>query len=161
MAEDGKLYIVITKNPNAVGSGAGTPNQQQTGMGQNNKKALDSYIEHQFFSFIKSQAITMVNYAISNIGNFTGDYYAQRDTQYLKEMSTKITSIALAGYAGFKLTGGNPIGAGIGVAISVAGNAINTALAYESKQIGRWKDNQEVERLREISGLNVLSNGSR
>ena len=93
----------------------------------------------------------MVGYAIHNIGNFTGDYNMQRHIE--EEMRALSMGVNIG--MGFAYGG---IAGGIMATISTG---INVAMEYIQGKIEVNKQNYEIKQLREISGLNALTNGSR
>ena len=154
---DGKIYITISdKRLDDGGGGGGKKPDVKT---KDKTDPLGDFAKHQFFNFIESEAKQMTNYTIQNIGNFTGDYNAQRAVNFGMSAANVIKSIAIGTIAGAKL--GGPIGALIGVTITTASQAINFGLQLNSESIEIKKQNRSVEQMRQLSGLDGRTNGSR
>ena len=155
-----KIYITISDK-----RGSGTIGQSDTGAKtteeEKEEKALSKYLQHQFFATIKSQTKQAVRYAVNNIGNFTGDYQTQRQMQSVVLLADFMVDLGTSAYTGFKLSGGNPVGAMVAVGINLATSAINLA---EQNSIGRVENkrlNYTIDILRQRSGLDTLTDGSR
>ena len=134
MAKGSKIYITISDK-----RGSGTIGQSDTGAKtteeEKEDKALSKYLQHQFFATIKSQTKQAVRYAVNNIGNFTGDYQTQRQMQSV---------VSLADFM-----------------VDLGTSAINLA---EQNSIGRVENkrlNYTIDILRQRSGLDTLTDGSR
>lgn len=158
MADDGKLYIIITDKREDDGKGGNTPSSSSQKEAAS-KKTAQSYAVHQFYNFVTSQAKQFVTYNIQNIGNFTGNYVTQRKVSEAVNVLTIGMNIATAGIAGFKI--GGPIGAAVSTAIAVAGTAINAGYQSYTQRIENAKTNYNIDQLRRRSGLNVYTDGSR
>ena len=157
MADDGKLYIIISDRPDAAGTDATDVGEVAETEDKKKQTGLD-YAKHRFFNFIESQAKQTVMYGINNIGNFTGDYITQRKIQETVQMTNMLLNIGTATLAGAKY--GAP-GAIAGFTIAIAGTAINAGLSEYSQWISNRKINYSIDRLRERSGLNQSLDGSR
>lgn len=151
--DDGKIYITISDKRTSGGNGGGGFNDpDQTPENPIEEESdLQKYARHRFFSFVQSEAKQMVNYAISNIGNFTGDYNIQRTTQAVQ----RVGNIAMNVGVGFA------VGGVVGGVIAIASTLINTGLEYIQGSVQTDKRNYEIDKLKELSGLNALTNGSR
>ena len=101
----------------------------------------------------------MANYSLSNIGNFTGDYNAQRQVNFARSAINVATGLVTSAYMGFAV--GGPIGTIIGAGISAASQVINFGLQLNSESIEIKKQNYNIQQLRQLSGLDGLTNGSR
>lgn len=156
MAEDGKIYIVITDERGKAGD-PGLDTIPSDDSKKEKKSGLD-YAKHRFFNFVESQAKQFVMYNINNVGNFTGDYIAQRKIQETVQFASILGNIGMATIAGAKY--GAP-GAIAGFTIAIAGTAINAGLSEYSQWISNRKINYSIDRLRERSGLNQSLDGSR
>lgn len=160
---DGKIYIVITDqrpggNPNTPGP---TVINNNGGSEEKEKKdVLGEYAKHHFFSFMKQQFTQAVNYQISNLGNFHGNYQLQRNITALKSDISKLVSIGMAAKAGF-MFGGGPVGAIIGASIATVASVINREYENKSIAIENFQTNYRISQLRNRAGLNQLTNGSR
>ena len=96
-------------------------------------------------------AIQFANWSISNIGNFTGDKSQQSRVQSIVNMNMKV-----AGGIGAYVVGG------IWGAIAYVGmQTFNFGLNEYSNSVNIKKQNYEINQLRKISGLDVLTNGGR
>ena len=160
---DGKIYITISDKPLGDGGGGGGPDPVKK-----NKMSVGSYIEHELFHFIKEQGENMLNYSISNIGNFTGDYQSQREIQTMLGAVNKVKGLAMSAYFGAKAgaaaigTAGGALAGGIvGVALAVGGMAINFGLNEMANQMQFKRLNYTIDQTRKIAGQNVLLDGSR
>lgn len=154
---DGKIYITISDERiqnKTGGTGGGSSKSEESEKEKENK-----WLDHEMMHFIKAQAQQMANYALNNIGNFTGDYQTQREIQASLSMIGVISNIGISAIAGFKYAGVG--GAIVGAGISIASQGINFALSEATAQVQIKKQNYEIERMRDISGLNGLTNGSR
>lgn len=158
---DGKIYITISdartgeviKDTNI--SVPSEPKQKK----KTEEEKRNDFIRHQLFHLIENEAKTMVNYSISNIGNFTGDYNAQRDINYALSATGVMTSIGLGAWQGAKI-GGIP-GAIIGASAVTLSQAVNFGLQLRSQNLEIRKQNYNINQLRQLSGLDGLTNGSR
>ena len=79
----------------------------------------------------------------------------QKDISLLSKVSGIGTSI-IAGYGM-----GGPIGALIAGTIAVVGTGVSVALQDRANQFQIRRQNHDIEQLRELSGLNPLTNGGR
>ena len=81
MTSDGKIYIVITdKLPTesqAQASSVSANNKSNASGGGND--ILKHWAKSRLISEVEHLGMTAVNYQLSNIGNFTGDYIAQNN----------------------------------------------------------------------------------
>lgn len=157
MENNGKIYITISdvRMDNGV-----TPTPQTTstmpmisgdGGNDNDGISLNGLINHQFYDFAINTAKQMVDFATENIGNFTGDYYVQRSINNVKSISGDLMAIGV-GFAKGGVVGG---------LIATTGVLINRGMQYQLGGVSNRKQNYEISQLREISGLNSLTNGSR
>lgn len=162
---NGKLYIIITDKPEIQTS---TTETQTTTTSVSNRKiqstsgndsSVASFATHEFYHFMKSTATEIVNWSISNIGNFTGDYVKQANVQKTINLASKVAGIGMAVASGAQVAG--PWGALIAGTIAVAGTAISIGLEDRANAFQAYKTNREISQLRELSGLNPLTNGGR
>ena len=157
---DGKIYIIVTDQlPN--GSGPITPdgNQQQNKI-KEKKDPLGDYAKHQFFNLVKNQAMQNLNYSISNIGNFTGDYMKQEHVENMMQAGSFVLSLVTSAVAGWKMTG-SPWGAVIAVAATGISEGISTAQQYYAGLVENARKNRDIALLKTRAGLNSTNNGSR
>ena len=158
MGDSGKIYITISDTRG--GSGTGVSNEADTGdVSQKKESTLAKYARHRFFNFVESQAKQYVNYTIGNIGNFTGNYTAQRDAEEAMKNISTIINIGVSVAAGAKM--GGWVGALIGGVISVGSEAINFAYREKSESFQNRKTNRNIEMMRKRLGLEGLTDGSR
>lgn len=154
---DGKIYITISDTRGGSGAGVGNEADKQQEKGKDS--ALGKYIWHRFYNFVESQAKQYVNYTVSNIGNFTGDYTTQRETEeMLKIASMMIGFVTTTVAAGAKY--GAP-GAIIAASISIGSEAINFAYREKSESFQNRKTNRNIDMMRKRLGLEGLTDGSR
>lgn len=158
---DGKLYIIVTdKMPNQPDSPM--PNSDIDGNKKDDKEnPLIKYAQHRFFNFIENEAKQIVSYTVNNIGNFTGDYQAQRNINAAINHVNKLMNIGNAAVSGFVMSGGNPVGALIGTTLAIAAEGVNMGMEALSLWVQENKNNRTIARLQERSGLSGLTNGSR
>lgn len=168
---DGKLYIIITDQPEITKTETITTEEKKPAtVSKNDDKKTSASInekestvalfaKHQFFEFMKQTATEAVNWSISNIGNFTGDYVKQSNIQNAVNLGNKLAGIGMSIAAGASI--GGPVGALITGTIAVVGTAVNTVLSDISNSFQVKKQNREIAQLRELSGLNPLTNGGR
>ena len=152
-----KLYITIS-DKRKEGDGKPTP-QPNTNPQDDETSIFQRYAEHQLFSMIKNQSIKAVNYQISNIGNFTGDYISQRKVNEMKGAISTLMGIGMATYSGAKVGGG--AGAVVGFVVGVSGVVINSVYENYSNLLENQKTNYSISQLRERAGLNTYTDGSR
>lgn len=159
MSADGKIYIYITdellENRIKGTKEAAPENKTKT----NQKELFNDYVKHEFFNFIKSEANQMANYTLGNIGNFTGDYNAQRQVNFIMSANNVISNIASSALVGAKIGGG--YGALIGAGVAVASQVVNFGFNLYSQNLEIRKQNYSIGQLRQLSGLDTLTNGSR
>lgn len=145
---DGKIYITISDKR---GTGDGVipeaPEQQKQ---KKEQPSQWNYFKDSFVRFAEQQAMQAINYTVSNIGNFTGNYLAQQNTQAAVSAIKQAVGIVSA----FAV---NPIAG----AIAVASTAINFGYSEYTANYNNRKQNREIAILRERSGLDTLTNGSR
>lgn len=161
MAENNKLYITITDKRGDGGSGIPTPSPSDSSSAkkkQDDDSLLKRYAEHELFHLVKSTAMKSVNYAISNIGNFTGDYIIQKNVSYAKGIVSNIMSVGMTTLAGAKF---GPVGAIIGFVAGTSSIAIGSVFEDMSNRADNAKNNFNIEMLRERVGLNTIYDGSR
>ena len=167
MNNNGKLYIIITDNPN-IQSTQTTITKTTTTTTNTTRAPITgstadeiglNFAAHQFYHFMQQEATQAVNWSISNIGNFTGDYLKQTNVQQVVSLGSKLVGIGMSVVAGAQA--GGLIGALVTGTIAVAGTVINTALENKSNAFQVQKQNYEIEKLKELSGLNTLTNGGR
>lgn len=152
---DGKIYITISDTRG--GSGAGVSND--TDNKEQKQQTLDQLIKHNFFNFLDSQAKQAINYSIGNIGNFTGNYQAQRNAEQQLAAVNFLINLGSAIYTGFK-TGGGP-GAAIAAAVTIGSQTINMAYSYRSESFENKKINRNIDMMRKRLGIEGLTDGSR
>lgn len=167
MNNNGKLYIIITDNPNiqstqttitkTTTTTTNTTKVQSAGSGGDGD--LLGFATHQFYHFIQQEATEIVNWSIGNIGNFTGDYVKQANIQKTISLASRVAGVGMSVVAGAQVAG--PWGALIAGTIAVAGTAISIGLEDKANAFQVYKQNREIAQLRELSGLNQLTNGGR
>lgn len=158
MNADGKIYIIVTDKLPGGTSPVPEP-QEPEGNGKEKEGALQHFARRRALNTLRSLAINSANYAISNIGNFTGDYETQADVQNAISAVRSFVSIGMSAMAGFKL--GGPWGAVIGATLEIANQGVNYLGTQISMHIQNQKTNYSLEQLRNRAGLNTLRDGSR
>ena len=160
MTSDGKIYIVITdKLPTESQAQTQNKTPVSAGSGKNSDDILKHWAKNRLISEVEHLGMTAVNYQLSNIGNFTGDYIAQNNVNNALNAAHTLMGIGGSALAGFMVAG--PIGAVIAGSISVINTGVNSALSIHSNKIQNQKTNYEIEQLRRRSGLNTTLDGSR
>lgn len=155
---DGKIYIIVTDQlPN--GQGPLEPDKPREK--KEDKDPLGKYIQHSFFNMIQSQAKQFLSYSIANIGNFTGDYIKQQQTQNAKQFTDFALGVVNAAIAGFKISGGSPYGAVVGAVVAVAGQGISYAEQIYAGEVENRRQNLAINQLKTRAGSNSTNNGSR
>ena len=158
--EDGKIYITISDRRIGEGGGEVVPENPDTQTDEDKKKkALTDYLKHRFFNFVEQQAKQMATYTIENIGNFTGDYQYQREISVGVQILNE--GITLASSFGSGMAMGGVVGGVAAVVITVASQTINFTLQEQANRVSNRNQNYNIQQLRDISGLNALTNGSR
>ena len=159
MVNDGKIYIIVT---NKLPNNSGTPDTSAKA----NKEASDEkedlfghWAKNQILSTIKSTATSAVNYSLSNIGNFTGDYLAQAQVNIARNNLNSLMSIGMSAVAGFKFAG--PPGAVIMGSMALISQSVSGIFAIHSARVANSKTNYEIAQLRDKTGMNTLLDGSR
>ncbi len=152
MAENGKIYVILTdkrgQQPEPTPPTPDTPNPQKPKKEEKNQLLNTT---QKIGATLSTLAIQYANWSINNIGNFTGDYQAQREVHATISVGMKI-----AGFAGAVAAGG------IWGAVTYAGAmAFNFALNERANKIQFAKQNYDISQLRQISGLDGLTNGGR
>ena len=156
MANDGKLYIIVTDRLPGGGSDPVDPNQVESK--KDDESTLSAFARHQFFNFIERQARQAVNFTINNIGNFTGDYEAQRHISALMEIGSRAMNVGAAAISGAKF---GPLGAVIGAAIATTTIAVSDITSEVMKDYADKKKNLAILQLRARSGMYPLLDGNR
>lgn len=103
-----------------------------------------------FGTMALQQGKRIANYAVSNIGNFSGDYVSQRHLQQSLDLLGNVAGIVVGGLA---LGPAGAIVAAVGVGVNYGLEAISIAQTIK-------KDNYESAYLKERGG-NVYNDGSR
>lgn len=158
MAENNKLYITISDER---GKGGGTPiptPEPKPKQEEEKDGLLRRYVEHEAFHLLKQQVSQGVNFALGNIGNFTGNYLVQRDVNNAKQFVSDLLSIGTLTLAGAKF--GLP-GAAVGFAVGVISNASSKVYQAIETSVETQKQNYAIEQLQNRSGLNTTKDGSR
>lgn len=156
---DGKIYITISDARTGEvlkDTKITVPKSENAQEAKTNN--INLFIKHQLFNLIESEAKQMINYSLGNIGNFTGDYNAQAEVNAALSATNSLKSIAIGAMAG--ATFGIP-GMIIGGATVAASQLINFGLQMHSQKIEVRKQNYNIQQLRQLSGLDGLTNGSR
>jgi len=155
---DGKIYITISDQRVGGGGGPGpavpeTPKEDKT-------KSLGDYAKHAFFNIIQDTAKKAVNNSINQIGNYTGDYYAQRQVQISIGALEKIGNLGMSFFAGTTITG-TMAGGIVGLIATGAMMGVNYGLEEFNNRVAIARNNREISYLKDVSGLNTLKDGSR
>lgn len=153
---DGKIYITISETR---GGGANPHPTPIPGENREDKNMLGDFIQHRFFNLVENQAKQAVNYTISNIGNFTGDYITQTHVSDAIRIMSGLASIGMSAWAGFRVGGG--VGALVAIGVDVAGKVITAGEQIYAGYVQNVRQNKAIAQLRSRAGLNDTHNGSR
>lgn len=157
-----KLYITISDNRGQTSGASGkpTPKPKYAGEDEDTDKSdlLGRYAEHQMFHLVKGATMKAVNYSISNIGNFTGDYIAQKNVNYAKGVVSNLMNVGMATLVGAKY---GPVGAVVGFVAGVGSIVSGGIFDDIQNRTDTTKNNFNIEMLRERVGLNTIYDGSR
>ena len=163
---NGQIYIIITdqlpNNPQPVQPSPSNQSAQTGGTGD----LLWNYVQHQFFNFVTQQISAEINYSISHMGDYYGQYQAQRDTQAMLGDLSALKNIGLSAFVGGK-TGaaagpwGAVAGAVIGATVATASLILSKERNLEALRISTMQNNIKINQLSYRAGLNQLTNGSR
>lgn len=127
-------------------TGDGKEIQEKTNAVSKEKAAMIGVFSHVAIA----QAKKITQFAVSNVGNFTGDYVLQYNTQQLMSIIGDITSIGIGALAG-----------GIPGALAVfTGIAINNTLETIGIAQNIKKENYQANFIKERGG-DVYNDGSR
>ena len=159
MANDGKIYITISDRRFGSNVAEADAQNKQDKQDQDKGDIIGDYAKHQFFSLIKSQAKSAVNYSISNIGNFTGNYVAQQHIQDAMQITNFAIGVGTSAIAGFKMAG--LAGAAIAIGTQIIGAGISNAQQYYAGLVENKRQNNDILQLKTRAGLNSTNNGNR
>lgn len=151
---DGKIYITISDKRGGEGKPA-EPTQKK----ENKESTFSSWAKHQFLSLVKQQAIGNLNYAIANIGNFTGDYNTQRSATFAMQLVNEATGLGMSVMAGAKM--GGVWGAVAAVGVYAVNKGIQTAQQMALIQLRQRQTDHSISQIRARSGLDPYTDGSR
>lgn len=162
MADDGKLYIIISdKREDGGGIGGNTPAPSSGGTDNSGGKSIQSIITHQFYNFTISQVRKIANYSMTNYGNFTGDYITQRKINEATQTLNILSNIGGAFISGTTMSGGNPVIGAIFAGISALGVGVNAGLSERTQLFNNMKTNYNIDQLRKRAGMNIYLDESR
>lgn len=153
---DGKIYIVITDNPGKLN---GEIDAKKVETKQTEKESDLNFVKHQFYNFIESQAKQTLNYSISNYGFKTGNFQVQNDIEVGLRVLNSVKNIGISIAAGFKY--GQAAGAVVAGVVAIASQAINFGESIHTANLQTNRQNYEINILRQKSGLDLYTNGSR
>jgi len=159
MGADGKIYITISDKREGSTSQGNQAAAQTEDATSEKESIVSKFIEHKVFNFIQSEAKTMVNYSLANIGNFTGDYDTQREVSATLNAISSLWNIGTATFTGAKVGGVG--GAIASLIVSTGIQAVSYGLQEKSNGFANYKENYNIEKLRQISGLDGTTNGGR
>lgn len=158
MANDGKIYITISDTRGGGGGpGLVTPEPEDK---ESKTKPLSDYLKHSFFNIVEDSAKKVVSNSISQIGNYIGDYYAQRQIQTAISALNKGSTLAISFFAGSGITG-SVAGGVSGLIATGSMMALNYGIEEFNNRVAIARNNREIEYIRDLSGLNTLKDGSR
>lgn len=155
---DGKIYIIVTDQLPG-GQGPLPPDTPDSGKEKTKENKFESWATHQFLNLVKQQVIQNITFTVNNIGNFTGDYQAQRDAQLSLSLLQEGMNLGLSIYAGYKI--GNIPGAAIAAGVYAVNKTISTVQEYRLIDLQQKQSNYSIQQLKNRSGLNSNRDGSR
>jgi len=158
---DNKLYITISDNRSGQ-KGAQDSDATPTSRNKGDKKdgnAATRYAEHKLFNTAKQIAVQSVNFAISNIGNLTGDYITQRNVSVAKQAISGVMSVGMSTAGGAAV--GGWVGTIVGFAVGVVSLVTSSVQSEVQNRLDTAKQNLELAQLRDRAGLNTTYDGSR
>lgn len=154
---DGKIYIIVTDQlPNGTTPTPETPGKTEK---KDESKMLGHWARSKLLDEAKHLATTAVSFGVNNIGNFTGDFQAQRDVQNMISVLGDFASVGASIGAGFVVA--NVPGAIISGIISGVNMVVSKGQQYFLSELQRKRQNYEIDILRRRAGLNALIDGSR
>ena len=159
MASNGKIYITISDERGKGGAGSGSGGNENINIPKGKENHLGSYVVHQGISLLQQTASQYVHYSISNIGNFTGDYLSQKNAQLGLGLVNKAIGYGTTALAGFKL--GGILGSVVAGGIKATMDSLSFNLQEKAQYTQNQRTNYQISQLRELSGLNTLTDGSR
>lgn len=154
---NGKIYITISNQLESKDGGVQNPSDNEAqnpgskASEKGEKDSLTTTVSYLFFQTVANSAKQAAEYAKSNIGNFTGDYQTQRNINNSLQAISTIGSLVMAG-----ATAGVP-----GLVIASASMATSFTLQEISADLTYKKQNRQIDMLRELSGMDALTNGGR
>lgn len=161
MSNDGRIYIIISDKRGGDGTPTpGVPDEKKPQQTSGSSNMLLDFAKHKFFNLIESQAKQAVNYSISNIGNFTGDYLKQQNLQSCITFMNQFGSLGST-FVTASLATGSPVGGLVASTVQLASSLGTGALQEYSFYIADKKQNYEISQLRKRSGLSSLDNNGR
>ena len=157
MNSDGKIYIIVTDKLPDGSSGQIVNNTKKSE--ESDDELFAHWARDKIINTTKNIINSSVNYGITNIGNFTGDYITQTKINNAMHNLNALKSIGLGAVAGFKV--GGIYGAVIGASLSVINSSVSSIEMIHSNRVQNKKTNYEIEQLRNRAGLNTLLDWSR
>ena len=154
-----KIYISISDNRGKGGSGTSTPVREDVIEKQEDENLILSYAGHKLFDLTKQQVEKAIDYSLSNIGNFTGDYIAQRKVNEMKSFISGVARIGASTWAGLSVGGG--AGAVVGFVVGAVSTVSSAIYSDKTNRIENQKINYSIEQLRQRAGMNSLIDESR
>ena len=163
--ENSKLYITISDSRGKGGKGTPTKKDEEEKINQEEEEQGNSligrYAEHELFHIVKKNITQAVNYSLSNVGNFTGDYITQRKVNENKQFVSGVVNLGMSAFAGFKSTGGSWVGAAIGFVVGASSLVAESVYDNITTRAEYSKQNYNITQLRNKVGLNAIYDGSR
>lgn len=152
-SNNGQIYITISdKREGPIVPTPSPPSPVPTpGVPKEIKQNNNNIMVHQLRNWLINETKQIVNTSIANIGNFTGNYQSQRNVNNVISTGNLMTGL-VASAAMF-----GPIG----FAMAAGAVAVNYGLSEYTGHFANKKQNREISILRDISGLNSLTNGGR
>lgn len=161
MSSDGKIYIVVTdKTPgNTPNPFSPDPDLGPKKTAEKKDDALSRFAERKLTDFVWGQFKKDIDFQISNIGNFTGNYVVQAQAQNAQSAVMGLAGVGMAIWGATKLI--DPFAGIIAGGVAIASSIINFVHQEKINQLNFRKQNYDLDILKERSGLYALDNGSR
>ena len=159
MSNDGKIYIYITDKAPNDSKGGVINNSGNKAEKKNENDLFSHWARNRLINTTRSLISNCVDYSLSNVGNFTGDYITQAKINDTLSNINALSSIGMSALSGFAV--GGFAGAIMGATLGAINTGVSSALNIKTQMVANSKTNYEIARLRERAGLNTLLDGGR
>ena len=152
---NGKIYITISDERKGVSPDSPRPDEPENEE-ETKKKSLGDYLLHKTLDFLRKELTEVSEYAIQNIGNFSGNYAAQRELSQTYQAVSSLVDMGLT-----IALSPNPVVAVAAVGFKLISTGINDARRWLENTHDYNKSIYGIDQLRTRSGMNSLMDGSR